>query len=157
MITKLTQWLRDFKQYDSVNVRGEVSLEIYQHGKLVEQYRDNNLVVTLGRTNIAKLLGGDSAGKKITTFKIGTDGTSPSAGDSSITGAFTKAITTTTYPVSGQVQFDFSVETSEGNGIAILEFGLFNQDGVMVARKTRSSAINKDSSIRIAGSWKIIF
>ena len=152
----IIDWLRSQRSEDTIKARGEVYLEVYKDGECIEKSCDSNLVVLLGRTNLAKLLGGDTAGKKVTSFKAGTSGTVPSAGDTSITSPFSKAITSVTYPADGQVQFNFSIETSEGNGTAIQEFGLFNQDGVMFARKTRA-VINKDNTIRIAGAWKITF
>jgi hypothetical protein len=156
-IKNLTQWLRGFvRQSEHINVRGEVHLRVFEGEELVQDFSDKNLVVTLGRTNIAKLLGGDAAGKKITSFKAGTSGTAPTSADTAITSPFSKAITSATYPAAGQVQFNFSIETSEANGMTIQEFGLFNEDGSMFARKTWG-AIAKTNSIRIVGTWKIIF
>lgn len=152
----LISWLRGYSAaQDKVNVRGEVALKIFQNGVLIEDSVDRNLVVTLGKKNLAKLLGGGTA-YAVTDFKAGTNSTAPAASDSSITSPFSKAITTVSYPVDGTVQFDFSIELSEANGKAIAEFGLFDSNGILFARKTRA-VINKDNTIRIVGTWKIIF
>jgi hypothetical protein len=156
---EIINWLKSYKNplasNDKLKVSGEVSLKIYKNNVLVEDSIDKNLVVTLGRTNLANLLGGGD-GFPISAFRVGTNATAPSAGDTSITDSFDKAITTTTYPSAGQVQFNFSLETSEANGINIAEFGLFDSDDIMFARKTRAP-IAKTSDIRIEGTWKIIF
>jgi hypothetical protein len=156
MMQNIIDFLRNYLRTDDrVTVRGEVALKVYKDEALIEDSVDKNLVVTLGRNNIARLIGG-GGGYAITDFKAGTSGTAAAAGDSSITSPFSKAITTVSYPVDGTVQFDFSIELSEANGKAIQEFGLFDSDGVMFARKTRA-VINKDNTIRIVGTWKIIF
>jgi hypothetical protein len=153
---QLIDWLRSYSvANDTINVRGEVALKIYKNGKLIEDSVDRNLVVTLGKKNLARLLGGGTA-YAVTNFKAGTNATSPAANDTAITSPFSKAITTVSYPVDGQVQFDFSIELSEANGKAIAEFGLYDSNGVLFARKTRA-VINKDNTIRIAGTWNIIF
>lgn len=153
---QLINFLRGYiGAFDRVNVKGEVALKVYKDGVLVEDSVEHNLVVTLGRKNIARLIGGGTA-YAVTDFKAGTNATAPAAGDTSITSPFSKAITTVSYPVDGTVQFDFSIELSEANGKAITEFGLYDSNGVLFARKTRA-VINKDNTIRIAGTWKIIF
>ena len=43
-------------------LRGAVHLDIYKAGKLVESDTDHNLIVTVGRTQLAKLLGGGYTG-----------------------------------------------------------------------------------------------
>ncbi|HCE08616.1 MAG TPA: hypothetical protein DEQ40_08450, partial [Oxalobacteraceae bacterium] len=75
----------------------------------------------------------------------------------SITSPFTKALDSVTYPASNQVQFNFSLATTEDNGVAIMEFGLLNGLGALYARIVRSSALNKASDISLSGSWTISF
>jgi hypothetical protein len=145
------------KDAEVVRVRGEVSLKVYKNDTLIEDSVEKNLVVTLGRTNIAKLLGGSAGGYAVNTIKVGTNGTAPTAGDTSITSPFSKGISTVSYPTAGTVQFDFTITTSEANGMSIAEFGLFDSNGTMFARKNRTSAIAKDNTIAVAGTWKIIF
>jgi len=137
------------------NIRGEVKLWIYRNGTLIDFFEGQNLVVTLGKTNVAKLLGGDAAGKKIEKVSVGTNSTAATVADNTITGAFTKAIDSVTYPDAQSVMYHFDIDNSEANGMTIYEFGLLNTDNVLSARKVRDTPIIKTNAIRIVGTWKI--
>ena len=61
---------------DSIKVKGLFTVDVFDNkGNRIEQYQDSNLVVTLGKTNAAKLLGGDAAGKKVSKIAVGTNAT----------------------------------------------------------------------------------
>jgi hypothetical protein len=132
-------------------------LNVYKNGELIEVFEEKNLIVDLSKQIHAKLLGGSVTGQSVTQIGFGTNGTAPAAGNTALTGAFTKAIDTVTYPATNQVQFNFSLGSAENNGMAILEFGLITAGGTLYARKTRSSALNKASDIALSGSWTITF
>jgi hypothetical protein len=88
---------------------------------------------------------------------FGTNGTTPVAGNTGLTGAFTKAIDTVTFPAINQVQFNFSLLSGENNGMAILEMGLITGDGSLYARRVRAGVLSKASDISLTGSWLITF
>lgn len=140
---------------DRVTARGVFLLRVFKNGDLVETYEDHNLIVDLGRTNLAELLGGDSV-LVIEKIAVGTNGADPVLSDTAITGVFSKAVTATTYPAVGTVQFDWSIETSEANGMTIREFGLLLSDDSLFSRKNRAPIV-KDNTFRLEGVWKIIF
>jgi len=132
-------------------------LQIYRKGKLVEIWKDENLVVDAGRNIMAKLVGGQT-GLNINRVAYGTNGVDPSPSDTIIQNAFTKAISTVSYPVQSQVKFDFVLLESEANGMAIREFGLVCADNTLFARRTRGGkVIDKDSDFSIQGQWIIFF
>lgn len=136
---------------------GRLVINVFKRGVLVETFDEQNLIVDGYKQTHARLLGGDVTNRSVTQFGVGTNGTAPAAGNTALTGAFTKAIDTVSYPATNQVKFDFSLSSAEANGMAILEFGLFTGGGVLYARRVRSSALNKDSDISISGSWTITF
>src|ERR1035437_6899325 len=103
---------------------GRFSLDIFRRGDLIEHFEDNNLLVDRGRTNVVQLLGGDGASLNIATIGFGTSGTAPAAGNTTLTGAFTKALDSHSYPSATSVQFNFTLATTEANGLSIMEFGL---------------------------------
>ena len=138
-------------------VTGHFHLEIWRLGRLVEVVDEPNLVVVGSKTCLSRLIGGAFTGKAITTIGFGTSGTAPAAGNTALTGAFTKAVDSVSYPGSNQVRFAFSLSTSEANGMAILEFGLLTGDGTLFARKVRASAFNKDSDLSVSGTWTLTF
>lgn len=142
---------------DLLNPTGIFQMRVYDAaGCLVEEYEDNNLIVNGGRDAIADLIGSGDADKVVDTISFGTNGSSPVLTDNAITGAFDKGVNGVTYPATGKVQFAWSLELAENNGVTIREYGLKTNDGTLFARKIRSE-INKTSSIRLEGTWTIIF
>jgi hypothetical protein len=141
---------------DSIIASGDFVLQVLDlHGNEIERFQENNLVVTLGRTNICKLLGGDTAGRAITQIAVGSNGATPDLANTVLTDHFNKDITSVAYPSVNQVRFSWSLEAAEGNGISILEFGLLNEDDILCARKVRSEPIVKSSAVRLVGSWTL--
>lgn len=139
---------------DSIKAKGDFCLSIYENGELKETFAENNLVVTLGKTAVAKLLAGAVAGMSITKIAAGSNGTAPAVGDNAITDKFEKALTGFSYPTANSVQFDFSLESGDANGLTIREFGLITAGGDLFARKVRSEIV-KTISVRIVGTWTI--
>ena len=143
---------------ENINIKGIFQLKIFdaKTGVLLEDYEDRNLVVNGGRTAVTRMLGGDFTNRNITKIAVGTNSTAPTATDTAITGAFTKALGTISYPTISSVKGEWSLETSEDKGIGIREFGLLCQNDTLFARKTRE-VINKTSAIRLVGTWEILF
>lgn len=136
---------------------GRLKYSIFRNGKLVEEFDEQNLIVENSKQVHARLLGGDVTNRSVTQFGVGTNGTAPASGNTSLTAPFTKAVDSVNYPAANQVTFNFSLSSAEANGKAIMEFGLFTAAGVLYARRVRASALNKDSDISISGSWTITF
>lgn len=137
--------------------KGHFLLKVYRQGLLVDITDKSNLIVDGSKQIHAKLLGGTFTNNNVTTIGFGTNGTAPAGGNTSLTGAFTKALDNVTYPASNQVQFSFSLAAGEDNGMAISEFGLLTGAGALYARVVRASALNKASDISLSGSWTITF
>lgn len=137
--------------------RGHFLLKVYRGSELVDVVDKPNLIVDGSKQIHAKLLGGTFTNNNVTTIGFGTNGAAPAGGNTSLTGAYTKALDSVTFPASNQVAFNFSLAAIENNGMAILEFGLLTGASALYARVVRSSALNKASDISIAGSWTISF
>lgn len=138
-----------------LKARGELRVNIYRDGVLVEQYCENNLIVDMAKTIMANLLGGE-ADKNITKIGFGTSSIAPAAGDTALTGAYVKLLAAAEYPEDNSVLFPFTLGTGEANGTSIKEFGLLTEDETLFARKTRTT-IEKTVDLSLSGSWKIIF
>jgi hypothetical protein len=136
---------------------GLFELRIFRADKLLEEFAEENLVVDNYKVTHARLLGGDVANRSINTFGVGTNGTAPAGGNTALTGAFTKAVDSVTYPATNQVRFAFSLSTAQANGMAIMEFGLLTAGGLLYARKTRAAALQKENDISFNGTWTITF
>lgn len=143
------------KTTNKITPKGVVKLNIYKDDELIERFEDRNLIVTSGRNAIAALIGSADSDKAVDRYAVGTNGSDTVLTDTAITAQFAKAVGGITYP-SGAVQFDFTLELAENNGVTIREFGLLCADGTLMARIVRAPII-KDSSVRIEGTWTITF
>ena len=149
------------KLKDMVSLRGVFKMNVYKgegsEKKLIETFEDNNLIVNLARTTMARLIAGDVANRSMKSISFGTNGNVPTVEDTEITNPYTKNLGGITYPAMGQVCFAWSLTPSEANGLAIMEFGLLTTDGNLFCRRTRTTPINKQSDISLEGIWTIIF
>jgi hypothetical protein len=145
--------------YDQiVSPRGIFVMRAYRRGVLIDQLIDRNLVVDGIKEVLAQLLGEGVAGKVVTRIGFGSNGTPPVVGDNALTTQYVRDISAVSYPVAGQVQFDWQLDSGEANGLAIREWGLITDDGaLLVARKARASAILKEADVTLEGSWIIVF
>lgn len=140
---------------DTIIVNGAVDIQVFENELLIDHIRETNLVVTLGKTNIAKLLGGDAAGTAITKIAVGEGGIATNVTDTTLTNSFSKAVDSASYPDVQSVMFHFDIDNSEANGLTIREFGLLNNNNILCARKVRDADIIKTNAIRLVGTWKI--
>lgn len=141
---------------ENIILKGTFTMQcIARDGNILETLIEPNLVVTLGKTNLCKLMGGNVAGTKISQIAVGEGTAVPDVADAGpLTNQFKKAFSGTTYPDANSVLFSWTLTTSDANGLSITEFGLLNDNDVLCARKTRA-AIVKTSAFSIVGSWKI--
>jgi hypothetical protein len=142
---------------DRIGMRGIFTFRIYRQGRLIKTYQDKNMITDGAREVAARLVSGAGTGKTITHIAFGTGGSPAQPSDMVITGAYTKAIESVSYPALGQVQFNWNLLTTEANGMDIFEFGLICADGTLYARKVRDRAFPKGSDFALEGEWIIIF
>jgi hypothetical protein len=128
-----------------------------RNGNIVWQDEDHNMIVDGARYQMARLVAGDTAGRKIASIAFGENGDAATVSDMAITVPVVKTIASVEYPQNGQVQFNWTLGTDEANGKAILEFGLLCEDGVLFARYVRPLPLNKLSDFSLEGDWTIIF
>jgi hypothetical protein len=142
---------------ERVGMRGVFSMRIYRQGRLIERYRDKNLIVDGAREITTQLVSGNGNGRTITQIAFGTNGSTPQGSDTTITNAYTKDIGSISYPAFNEVEFHWNLLTTEANGLDIFEFGLICADGTLYARKVRDRAFPKNSDFALEGEWIIIF
>jgi hypothetical protein len=142
---------------ENITLRGRLEVIVRRSGLVVERFAEDNLIVTGGRTQMARLLGGDAEGRNITQIAVGTNGTPPALTDTAITNQFKKGIAEVGYPSPLTVRFDWELTTEEANGLAILEFGLLSEDNTLFSRRVRANPINKAEDLSLEGHWTIGF
>jgi hypothetical protein len=144
---------------DGQPLKGILKYTVFRNGVAVEDVEETNLIVTAGRTQLAHLLAGDVAERRIARIAFGTSGVPPALSDTEIANRYLKNISGFSFPEPGQITFNWGLGTAEANGKAILEFGLLCADNTLFSRRIRESGrpINKESDISLEGEWTIIF
>jgi hypothetical protein len=137
-------------------MRGYFNMRVFKRGKLIEEYREKNMIVAGARTVAALHLMGDCEGGHIAKIAFGTSGNIPTPGDTAITNPFIKPLLSATLLTPTQVEFKWSLPTGEANGKKIIEFGLLCENETLFARKVRSEAIPKEPDITLEGEWIIL-
>ncbi len=69
---------------DAALMRGSLELSITRAGREIEHYRDDNMIMSSARDALARLIGGDGAGKVVTSIGVGTNGSGPSPNDTGL-------------------------------------------------------------------------
>jgi len=139
------------------HISGILRYTVFKNGVPIETVEDKNLIVNGARIQMAHLAAGDFTGRNIKKIAFGTNGTAPALNDTQITNAFEKNVLGFSYPENGQVQIDWNLLVTENNGMAIFEFGLLTENGVLYSRRTRERPLNKEADISLEGSWTLIF
>ena len=142
---------------EALPASGIFTLDVFRRGELVERFKDNNLIVTQGRTNLVKLLGGDVSGNSIARIGFGTSGAAASPGNTALSSPFIKDLDSHSYPTATSVLFNFSLTNSDAIGVSIYEFGLLTSSGLLHARKVRGGPLLKDSDLSLAGTWQLFY
>ncbi|MEW5790047.1 MAG: hypothetical protein ACOY4L_09190 [Pseudomonadota bacterium] len=142
---------------DTTALRGTFVCELRRaDGALIERIEEANLIVDGAKDQLARLVGGSVEGRHITQIGFGVGTAAAAPGNTGLTGAFWKPVTSVSYPAAGQVAFAWSLSTAEANGLAITEFGLRCADGTLFARKVRAP-IHKSDDLSLTGTWTILF
>lgn len=160
------------RAHDKLSYKGIFQLKVFKAGNLVLQFSEENLIVDGAREALAKLVTGDGPGLSVTQIGFGTSSDSPEHTNTELSGdAVIKDLTGFDYPAQivdpltsqviatapGIARFQFVLLESEGNGLDIIEFGLFTANDTLFSRKVRSGPIAKLSDIRIEGDWSLVF
>jgi len=136
---------------------GIFTLRVYRRGVLIEEFREKNLLVDGLNVSQAHLIAGDTTNRFVTKIGFGSSGTAATPSDTALTNLFSRAIGNITYPTANSVQWAWQLAQGEANGLSIREFGLLTANNTLIARRTRATAIPKDSDISLTGSWGISF
>lgn len=125
-------------------------------GRLI--WEGDNLFVNTGLPALANLIAGVTAGQSVTAMGFGSGGAVPTAGDTglSATPAYYNAIGTYSFPSSGSVQFNYSLQATDyaAAGITIQELGLYanTSAAVLPAAAGTTNPSWSASAVRAAGA-----
>lgn len=143
---------------DTLSIKGQVQIRLIENGKLIRTIDVQNLVVTAGKLSMAKLLCGSSV-TIVDGIGVGTSSAVPDLSDTALTGLVLKAIDGFTSPSSNFVEFEWSFDYTEANGITIRELGLYTDESgtPVLFSRIAIDPVAKTSALRLEGTWKILF
>ena len=102
-------------------------VKLYGQGRLLWQGR--NLFVNTGLPPLANLIAGITAGQSVSAMGFGSGPAAPTIADAGLSTApaYYNAIGSYSFPSSGSVQFNYSLQTTDygASGMTIQELGLF--------------------------------
>lgn len=145
------------KATSSFQMRGEIEFSVYKGDRFLYSVKEKNLIVDLGYETVRQRLSAVAANLYITKVGFGIGTVAPDPGDTGITSGFIKALDGVTYPDQNKVVFEWALEFAEYNGNDVTEFALFSEDGTTIFSRVTRAPIAKDVSIRLEGTWTIIF
>ena len=112
------------------------------------------MILTAGKTNVEKLLGGDAAGDKITHICVGTSNTPVTAGDTTLTDEVSVPIDSVLYPAADLAVFSATLPASTPS-FTIEEMGLRNEAGTLVHRKIVTPAVGHVFGLAVTLRYQI--
>lgn len=142
---------------DNFEITGRLSWTLTdEDGNIKESKEGPNLIVAVGKTQLAALLAGTSS-TIMNYMAVGSSGTAPSSGDTALISELARVIFTSTTPVSNVVTYVANYNAGVGTG-TILEAGLFsaNVAGIMLSRSTSISVV-KAAGDTLQITWTITF
>jgi hypothetical protein len=148
-----------FDDKDIASLSGRLTLQVFRMIDglkiLIACYDSNNLITISGLQLVTYLLSGEPGNNKVTKVGVG-DGTDPThKSDVGLSNAYIKDIDYYTFDAENIINYKISMDTGDGNGLNISEFGLFSGDEQLFARRIQTPVIPKDSDIIIEGNWTV--
>jgi hypothetical protein len=144
---------------DQIGVRGDVEI-FYEFADGSRQLASakKNLVVSNGKTILAKLLGGDANYKNlehISTIAFGTDDTAAVIGQAALVAEQLEKTVEVDYPAFNQVRFQATMEAAEGGTLTYCELGLKSDATGILFSRIVISPITKSAAYKIQVVWTI--
>jgi len=145
---------------DKIKLHGEITFRVYRNGKLRLERKVKNLIVDVGKAQVAGLINGVVT-TPFTYIAIGTGTTAPTASDTALEAethreaATTSRETTSVTNDTAVLQVTFSGYTGTE---AITESGVFDaaSGGNMLCRQTFSAInVDWDAGDALQVTWKI--
>ena len=153
---------------EHTSIQGVLTLELRDHaGALVERRRVDNLITASGKSLLARMLGGKTAGAVALVIAVGDKSAAADPGDKELGGKRAEAAAEMTEPVVNGAQVKVNVKATIAQGgdpnvvLPLTEAGILvrvgdDQGGVLFNRVT-FPVINKSSTMSLLLSWDLTF
>ena len=143
---------------DKITVKGEVTITLRdEKGEIKKQVKLPNLVTTIGKNEMAKLLANSSGFARPSHISVGTDNSAPAVGDTALGTEILRKPIATTGALGNKVTYTVSFLPGEATAL-LEEAGLFDAAaaGDMWARFLTGS-FNKGANDTLDLSWSLLF
>ncbi len=146
----------DFKE--TVGLKGTLHIVAKRNGKIIDERLIQNLIVSVGKAEMAQLIGSGLGGTVFSHIAYGTGVGAAAAGDTALGTEVDRAsatVTNTTTSVTNDTA-KFSHTFTVGGTYAITEAGIFNDAtvGDLLARQV-FSALNLVNGDEIGFNWSV--
>lgn len=141
---------------EEVKPRINVSVELYdaKTGQLIKKEETHNLVVDSGLNILRDALYSGSI-SPITKIGLGSSGTAVSASDTALVQEISKHNLLSVTSSNKMLTCQYFLNESTANGQTIRELGLFTTSGIMYARVTLTTPIEKTNLVVAALTWTL--
>ena len=140
---------------EQIGIKGKLKIQLIRDGKVIQEEKVNNIIVTTGKALVASLVSG--SGTAFSYMAIGTDNTTEVVGDTTLTSEIGRVVLTSKTAAANVISYigDFPAGTGTGT---ITEAGVLNasSSGTMLNRATFSS-VNKTASDALKITWDVTF
>jgi len=150
---------------DPFQLKGKITIRVYdKEGRIKDVTRFDNLVVNVGKAEVAKLIGSGLGGTAFGYIAIGTGTTAEAVTDTAMEVEVSRKAATvtsaTTNVTNDTAHFEATFSSADGltGSHAITEYGLFNDPtaGTMLSHKIDAEKnMNWDNGDQLSVSWDI--
>ena len=140
---------------DTLKLEGSLIVQLVRNGRIVEERKADNTIVTVGKNLVATLVSG--SGTAYTHMAIGTGTTAAAVGDTTLVTETGRVVFTSSAVTTNAIAYvgDFPAGTGTGS---ITEAGILNAASAgTLLNRTTFSAVNKTASDALKITWTVTF
>jgi hypothetical protein len=138
---------------EAIGIKGKLKIQLIRDGKVIQEEKVNNIIVTTGKSLVASLVAG--SGTSFSHMAIGIGSTTEVVGDAALGSEAGRVVLTSKATTNNVIDYigDFPAGTGTGT---ITEAGILNAatNGTMLNRATFSS-VNKTASDALKITWSV--
>ena len=136
------------KNKETLKLKGRVEIYLIKNGKIIEKEVKDNLIVSVGKTRVAHLIGGTNT-TYFNYIAIGTGTNEPSESDTALQNEVKRQQATVSNDNNTE-KFEATFEFGSAESYAITELGIFDSSsgGTMLNRlKFTAKSVDVDTSL----------
>ncbi len=142
---------------EKVTITGQVKITLKgPDGKIKKELEVKNLVTTVGKTELAKLLAESTNFGRPTHIAVGTDNTAPDAADTALGAELLRKVIASVVQTANKVTYGVEYAAGEATGV-LEEAGLFDNVHLRMWARFLTGSFNKGANDSMDISWALLF